>query len=235
MEMTKPIVIVQTGDVPSRIACVNFDAMFLRAGDYSRTGAWVAYAPAGALPDAGAVSGIIVTGSPAMVSDREPWSEACAAWLAQAVANGAHVLGVCYGHQLLAHALGGAVDYHPLGTELGTYEVRLSPAAHSDPLLAGLPDRFPVHLAHSQTVTALPAGARVLAGSEHDPRQIVRYTDRAISLQFHPEYDVGVMQAYLDALAGAPALGRAVRPGLPVRPTPEAALLLQRFIDSVAE
>lgn len=56
-----------------------------------------------ALPDPASLAGVVITGSHAMVSDRAPWSEACAAWLAAAV------LGICDGHQLLAHALGGAV------------------------------------------------------------------------------------------------------------------------------
>lgn len=59
--------------------------------------------------------GIVVTGSPAMVTDRETWSELTGTWLAQAVDQKVPLLGVCYGHQLLAHALGGEVGYHPRG------------------------------------------------------------------------------------------------------------------------
>ena len=51
--------------------------------------------------------GIVITGSPAMVSERAEWSETAAAWTRQAVEAQVPVLGVCYGHQLLAHALGG--------------------------------------------------------------------------------------------------------------------------------
>ena len=71
------------------------------------------------LPDAAEPSGIVVTGSPALVTDREPWSERTAAWLRQVVEAGTPLLGICYGHQLLAHALGGRVEQSPRGREIG--------------------------------------------------------------------------------------------------------------------
>ena len=61
------------------------------------------------LPAAENLSAVVVTGSAAMVSAKEDWSERTAEWLGQAVKKGIPVLGVCYGHQLLAHALGGLV------------------------------------------------------------------------------------------------------------------------------
>src|SRR5690606_17456722 len=62
------------------------------------------------LPELNDVSGVIITGSPAMVTDRHDWSERSAEWLVAAVDQQLPTLGICYGHQLLAHALGGAVD-----------------------------------------------------------------------------------------------------------------------------
>ena len=200
----KPILILQTGDVPPDVPHAgNFDGMFLRMADYSRTGAVIVHAVREPLPeDASGFSGIVVTGSPAMVSDREPWSERCAAWIGQAVLSGARVLGVCYGHQLIAHAFGGAVGYHPQGMELGTHAIRLRPEAGGHPLFAGMPGTFKANLAHSQTVLSPPKEARVLARSDHDPHQILLYGEQAVTFQFHPEFDDVVMQTYVDALAG---------------------------------
>ncbi|MBN0903368.1 gamma-glutamyl-gamma-aminobutyrate hydrolase family protein, partial [Pseudomonas aeruginosa] len=101
----------------------------------------------------------VLTGSWAMVTDRLAWSERTADWIRQAVAIDMPLFGVCYGHQLMAHALGGEVAYHPGGRESGSQTITLSPWGVDDPLLSGLPATFPAHLSHLQTVTRLPEGA----------------------------------------------------------------------------
>src|SRR3546814_5030016 len=75
------------------------------------------------------LAGVIVTGSGAMVTERRDWSEATAAWLREAAHAGVPVFGICYGHQLLAHALGGEVGDNPNGRKMGTVAVDLLPAA----------------------------------------------------------------------------------------------------------
>ena len=117
----------------------------------------------GALPDPHGFAGVLVTGSAAFVTDHADWSERSAARLRQTVHAGLPVFGICYGHQLLAHALGGEVDYNPAGRESGTIVLDLEPPAAEDPLFAGLPARFPAHATHLQTVLRAPAGATVLA------------------------------------------------------------------------
>lgn len=155
-----------------------------------------------ALPDPAGVSGVVVTGSHAMVSHREPWSEATAAWLAQLVARDTPVLGICYGHQLLAHALGGEAGDHPEGAEVGTVTVALNEAAATDPLLQGLPARFPAHAVHWQSALRLPEGAVLLAGNEHEPVHAFRFGKHAWGVQFHPEFDADAMRGYIEMLAG---------------------------------
>ncbi|HCR33631.1 MAG TPA: glutamine amidotransferase, partial [Stenotrophomonas sp.] len=93
----------------------------------------------GHLPDARGFAGVLVTGSAAYVTDHAEWSERSAAWLRQVAHDGMPVFGICYGHQLLAHALGGEVAYNPAGRESGTIELALDPAAAEDPLFGGLP------------------------------------------------------------------------------------------------
>ena len=233
----RAILILQTGDVPAGVmtgwGVPNFDRMFMDAADYSGCGVEVIHAQKEPLPpDAARYSGIIVTGSPSMVSDREPWSEASAAWLNRAIADGAAVLGVCYGHQLVAHALGGEVGWHPAGQELGTHLVRLTPEAKEHPLLAGLPQEFPANLAHSQSVLKPPATAQALAASEHEPYQILAYSEKVLTLQFHPEFTGTIMQAYVDYAAKRQKGGKSERPvnlGTPVLDTPEARRVLQNF------
>ena len=150
------------------------------------------------LPAYEAVAGVAVTGSHSMVTERLAWSERTAEWLAGAVAHHVPTLGICYGHQLLAHALGGAVADNPLGREYGTVEVRLAEPARTDLLLGDLPDPLPVQVCHTQSVLRLPEGAVRLASGARDANQAFRVGACAWGVQFHPEFDAAVVRAYID-------------------------------------
>ena len=176
-------------------------------------------------------AGVVLTGSHAMVSEREPWSEALVPWLRAAVKAGTPVLGICYGHQLLAHALGGEVTHHPDGVEIGTVTVKRHAASEHDPLLCDLPKRFPAQAVHWQSVRRLPAGAVLLAGSAHEVHHAFRVGDRAWGVQFHPEFSDAALRAYLDGLG--PTLAKeglnAGQIAAALKPTPAAASVLPRF------
>lgn len=142
-----------------------------------------------ALPDVGDHAAIVVSGSGAMVTDRERWSVELAAFLCEAVARRIPTLGVCYGHQLLADALGGRVDYNPNGRQVGTVEATLTHEANRDPLLSDMPRPMVVQTSHSQCVIELPPGAVLLARSPRDGNHAFRCGDSAWGVQFHPEFD----------------------------------------------
>ncbi|MCC5857569.1 MAG: glutamine amidotransferase [Ectothiorhodospiraceae bacterium] len=188
------------------------------------------------LPQPEVVAGAVLTGSHAMVTDREPWSEATAEWLRELVRREVPVLGICFGHQLLAHAHGAEVGYRPGGTRLGTLEVRLLEAAASDPLLGGLPPVFPAQVSHSQAVLRLPCGAVPLAADAAGGHYAFRLGARAWGLQFHPEFSVQVMRGYIRENAGRlRAAGRdSVALEQAVLRTPEATSLLRRFVTLAA-
>lgn len=149
------------------------------------------------LPRPDQIAGVVITGSSAMVTDERPWSERTADWLREAVARDTAVLGICYGHQLLAHAHGGRVAYNPLGRRLGTIDIQLTDAARHDPLFEELPDSMHVSVSHRQVVVQPPPGATLLATTTHDPNHAYRLGRRAWGVQFHPEYDSDIVRAYL--------------------------------------
>ena len=189
------------------------------------------------LPAPDEPAGVVVTGSPAMVSERLPWSERAGAWLIDAMAAGTPVLGICYGHQLLAQALGGRVGPNPTGRQMGTQRLELESHAVDDPLWSGFGGQGLVQVTHVESVLELPAGARLLARTPNDPHHAFAVGSRAWGLQFHPEFDAAVMRGYLEERRGlleddgqdADALLAAVAE------TPRATSLLVRFAEIVAE
>jgi GMP synthase (glutamine-hydrolysing) len=184
------------------------------------------------LPSHEGFAGVLVTGSGAMVTDRHGWSEDSAAWLRAAAHAGMPVFGICYGHQLLAHALGGTVADNPRGREMGTVALSLHADAAGDPLFRGLPASFPAQATHRQSVVALPEGAVSLAASELDAVHAFRWGDAAWGVQFHPEFATTHMHGYVrarrEALAGEGHDPRAIAAG--VRATPHARRVLRRFV-----
>ena len=123
--MNAPFLILQTGQpVASMRRHRGFPHWIRVAAGLRADAAVVIDVEAGEpLPSRDGFAGTIVTGSAAMVTDRAEWSERSAAWLHDAAHAGMPLFGICYGHQLLAHALGGEVGDHPQGREMGTVDL----------------------------------------------------------------------------------------------------------------
>ena len=230
----KPFLILETGaPIPSLRRHGGFGHWIrVAAGLHGRQVRQLAVTQGAPLPDARDFAGVLVTGSGAMVTDREDWSERSAAWLRDAAHAGQALFGICYGHQLLAHALGGRVDWNPRGREMGTVALTLEADAANDPLFTGLPDRFLAQATHQQSVVSAPPQARVLARSGLDDCHAFRWGEATWGVQFHPEFNTGVMRGYIAARADALAEeGQCHRRLLQeVRPTPLARRVLRRFV-----
>jgi GMP synthase (glutamine-hydrolysing) len=196
----KPILIAKTGPTLESLAPLGDFEQWICAGmNTSRADATVVRVFLGeSLPSATGFAGIVVTGSPAMVSHHEPWSENTATWLREAVEAGTPTLGICYGHQLLAHAFGGTVGANPLGREIGTIEMSLEDAARHDPLLEGFAGGMRIHMSHSESVLRLPEAATRLGSTGGDPNSAFSIGS-AWGIQFHPEFDAEIMRGYLIA------------------------------------
>jgi GMP synthase (glutamine-hydrolysing) len=139
--------------------------------------------------------GIIVTGSPLSVTEGAAWMLQLGADLLDAGARGTPVLGVCFGHQLLARAAGGQVILNPRGREIGTVRVRLTEAGRRDPLFAWAgEEEIDVQATHLDAVDPLPPGAVLLASNENCAAQAFRLSEAVAGVQFHPEVSVVVMR-----------------------------------------
>ncbi|MFB6150385.1 MAG: type 1 glutamine amidotransferase [Haloarculaceae archaeon] len=127
--------------------------------------------------------GVVVSGSQTSVYDDRDWIHEATEWFRRAHAADVPTLGVCWGHQFVAQALGGRV------VDMGEYELgyRAVERVGEDPLFEGVPERFTSFETHSDRVAELPAGATTLARNDVGV-QAFRVRS-AWGVQFHPEYD----------------------------------------------
>ncbi|HWZ88870.1 MAG TPA: glutamine amidotransferase [Polyangiaceae bacterium] len=218
--------------VPAAFAARGSYADMIRAvvGD-AWQGPWQDVDARAELPDFERFAGLIVTGSSANVPTREAWILALEQYLARAVRAGLPVFGICFGHQLLGQALGGLVTKNPKGREIGTVPVEV---VASDPLLAGIEGPLWTNMTHIDSVVTLPPGAHVLARSALDENAMVRFTERAWGVQFHPEIDREIIGHYVaarrEALSAEGLDASAIEAEL--ADTPAAQAILRRFAAS---
>lgn len=176
----------------------DFDEMTCRGLGIKREQLCVVDAFRGeALPAAGTCHGVIITGAHCMVTENLPWSLAIETWIPALVDAEIPLLGICYGHQLLGRAMGGLVDFHPEGKEVGTVAIRRRPESNDDPLFGKLPQSFLAHATHAQSVLTLPPGAVLLAENDFEPHHAFKVGRCAWGVQFHPEYNRGVTRDYI--------------------------------------
>ncbi|MGV8855201.1 MAG: glutamine amidotransferase-related protein [Devosia sp.] len=194
------LTILQTGDVPLplREQFGPYRRMFERLFD--QTGQGFAYetvniADGAPLPDPNTLDGFVITGSAAGVYDDLPWLNPLRNFIRQSYTQRTPMLGICFGHQIMADALGGDVRKSEKGWGLGrhVYGVRQRPEfmQHAPSLLA-------VACSHQDQVITPPRDAEVILASDFTPNAGLAYRNgAALSFQPHPEFD----DAYTLALA----------------------------------
>ncbi|MCA1661862.1 MAG: type 1 glutamine amidotransferase [Novosphingobium sp.] len=141
--------------------------------------------PGGQLPlQADACPAYVVTGSPAGVYDPLPWIAELKAFLV-AAGGQARLLGICFGHQVMAEAFGGKVEKSPKGWGLGALAYSVD---RPQPWMEAV-GSFRLPASHQDQVVAVPPGAEVIAGSDFARFGMLAYRDQgAASLQLHPEF-----------------------------------------------
>ena len=185
------LTIIQTGDVPGplRPRFGAYPPMFRRMFDEAGHGFDYDTIPVfegAALPDPAGLEGILITGSAAGVYEDHHWLPPLRAFVRKAYAAGTPMLGVCFGHQLMADALGGDVRKSEKGWGLGrhTYDVKSRPGFLASDLPA-----LSIACSHQDQVIVAPPEAEVFLGSDFTPNAGLVYRNgRAVSLQPHPEF-----------------------------------------------
>lgn len=156
-----------------------------------------------ALPDYDSLAGVIIMGSLSMVTEKTDWMLKLSDDIVALTEKRIPLLGICFGHQLIAQALGGAVGYNPKGLEIGTVELERLPSASNDPLFESLPANFAAQTVHFQSVQQLPPNAVCLARSDLDEHHAFRAGSCTWGVQFHPEFTSDIMRDSVEGLKEA--------------------------------
>jgi GMP synthase-like glutamine amidotransferase len=136
----------------------------------------------------------LCTGSRRSVYDDDEWIPRASQFVREVRDAGVPFIGVCFGHQLLAHALGGTVEKSPYGWGAGIHPVRV---VRSEPWMQPAQDRLCLHFMHQDQVTQPPEDAVVLGCTDHCTVAMFRVGETMLGMQPHPEFTVPYADAIL--------------------------------------
>jgi GMP synthase (glutamine-hydrolysing) len=143
--------------------------------------------------------GYLLSGSRHGCGDRLDWMLRLEDFIRALHGGDRALVGLCFGHQLMAQALGGEVQRAATGWGVGIRQYQV--LAHAPWMAPALP-RFALPVCHQDQVVRLPAGATCLAGSSHCAHFIVTYAPHMLGIQGHPEFEPAFLDALLDTLRG---------------------------------
>lgn len=187
--------ILETGYPPGNLAeqYGDYPAMFakLLGPDFSIDTFDV---QAGVLPDnPGLYHAYLITGSPAGVYDQLPWIAPLQEFIRSA--KNSKIVGVCFGHQIMAQALGGHVQKSEKGWGAGLHNYSI---VRKEPWM-DVAGTIAVPASHQDQVVVQPPSTEVVAESSFTPYAALTWTDRqAISFQFHPEFTPDFAKALIE-------------------------------------
>jgi len=196
-----------------KIAILNLTLPFEDTGAFATTGEEIENWISPALPEAeisvldiahgepfpapADYDGYIVSGSERGVYDEVEWMEPLRRFLLDCREAGAPMVGICFGHQMMAHTFGGCAEKASVGTMVGARRFTVDGIARA------------AHVWHQDQVVVVPPGARVTGSADYCPVGMLDYDFPAFSMQFHPEFSREYMSRGIELL-----LGRAIEPDL---------------------
>ena len=141
------------------------------------------------------VDAYLITGSKTGVYEDKPWIPPLMDFVRELHKAKKPTIGICFGHQLIAHALGGKTRKSDKGWGVGvhSYELQETPAWMSEPQ-----GSFSLLVSHQDQVEELPPGAKVLASSDFCPMAMVQVDDHMLTFQAHPEFTKPYSESLLE-------------------------------------
>lgn len=137
----------------------------------------------------------VITGSPQGVYDEDPWIDPLLAFIREGYAKEKKFVGICFGHQALAEALGGKVIKSEKGWGMGLDQIDLTESAE---WMDGDASSLSLYFAHQDQVIDLPPQARWLGGNNFCPYGMYEIDGRVFSVQGHPEFNTRIMESIID-------------------------------------
>ncbi len=145
-----------------------------------------------------AFNALVILGSPASAYEPLPWIASLETTILEAVAKQIPMFGICFGHQIIAQALGGRVEKASAGWGVGVHQYQ----THSSRSELALPNPLSLRVSHQDQVTQLPQRAIVVASSAFCPYAALYYPDTALTFQGHPEFSREYSEALLKLRRG---------------------------------
>ncbi|STY28985.1 glutamine amidotransferase, class I [Legionella wadsworthii] len=142
-----------------------------------------------------AADAYVITGSRYGVNDDLPWIAALEKWVRDIHTHEKKMIGICFGHQLIAKALGGNVSKSPKGWGLG---ISVNKMSQQKPWMRPHLKNLNLIVSHQDQVVDLPEYAEVLASSDFCPFYMLQIKDNLFTVQGHPEYTKGYSQALME-------------------------------------
>ena len=137
----------------------------------------------------------IITGSKSGVYDDEEWIKALKLYVQQLNAKNKKLIGICFGHQLIAEALGGYAGKAPCGWEIGVKRAVM--LAGRDQRFSGVSE-FCLAYSHQDQVLEKAPGSQVLAKTPNCPIAMTSIGSHILTFQGHPEFDVAYARALFE-------------------------------------
>ncbi|MFT5194740.1 MAG: GMP synthase-like glutamine amidotransferase [Candidatus Promineifilaceae bacterium] len=141
--------------------------------------------------------GFITTGSKYSVYDDLDWIKTLTVFFQTIHEEGRKLVGVCFGHQMMAHALGGRVEKSANGWGIGVKTFQVYDTAEDEAWLKPKLDKFNIFLSCQDQVQELPSDSVVLAGSDFCPVGMYRVGETMLGVQGHPEFTADYAEALM--------------------------------------